>query len=310
MADKRKDRVAEIKARMESSAYNLGQYKKNFKNLDEKVAFFVNKEAAGELKPFMRPRFEEAEKTLARLKELHGEGYAKSLPATAVKATAAKPTAPKATAPKATAPKATVAKPTAAKATTAKATGAKAVANTLSKMTLSSPSNRPVLGNNGKPLTIRSRRLRTVRSANSNKPKTLRKPRNVGINEFMETAFLETQKKVPELYNPFTGVKYEREESPMPDIEKAYMILRKIRTNTISRARVLRTRASKGKNNSKTQKKNSPVKLSVVPEENESLVASAAEGKSANSNSSSNNSNSSSNSNSPRTTSPSGLKNI
>lgn len=296
MADKRKDRVAEIKARMESSAYNLGQYKKNFKNLDEKVAFFINKEAAGELKPFMRPRFEEAEKTLARLKELHGEGYAKSLAATAVKTTAAKPTAPKATA---------------TKATTAKATGTKAIANTLSKMTLSSPSNRPVLGNNGKPLTIRSRRLRTVRSANSNKPKTLRKPRNVGINEFMEAAFLETQKKVPELYNPFTGVKYEREESPMPDIEKAYMILRKIRTNTMSRARVLRTRASKAKNNSKTQKKNSPVKLSVVPEENESLVASAAEGKSANSNSSSNSSNSSSNSsNSPRTTSPSGLKNI
>ena len=306
MADKRKDRVAEIKARMESTAYNLGQYKKNFKNLDEKVAFFINKEAAGELKPFMRPRFEEAEKTLARLKELHGEGYAKSLAATAVKATAAKPTAPKATAAKATA-----AKPTAAKATTAKATGTKAIANTLSKMTLSSPSNRPVLGNNGKPLTIRSRRLRTVRSANSNKPKTLRKPRNVGVNEFMEAAFLETQKKVPEFYNPFTGVKYEREESPMPDIEKAYMILRKIRTNTMSRARVLRTRASKAKNNSKTQKKNSPVKLSVVPEENESLVASAAEGKSANSNSSSNSSNSSSNSsNSPRSTSPSGLKNI
>ena len=90
MPEKRADRVADIKARMEASAYNVGQYKKNFKNLDEKVAFFVNKEAAGELKPFMRPRFEEAQKTLARLEELHGKAYQSSLAAKPAKAATAK----------------------------------------------------------------------------------------------------------------------------------------------------------------------------------------------------------------------------
>lgn len=304
MADKRKDKVADIKARMESSAYNMGQYKKNFKNLDEKVAFFVNKEAAGELKPFMRPRFEEAEKTMARLKELHGEGYAKTLPVKTAKATVAKP-------------KATTAKATTAKAT-AKSIAAKAIANTLSGMTLSSPLNRPVLGNNRNPLSIRlpprspsslnsnTRRNKTV-PKNFLKSKTLRAPRNVTINKFMETAFLETQKKVPELYNPFTGVKYEREESPMPDIEKAYMLLRKIRTNTISRARILRTRASKSK--VQTQKKNSPKRLSVITEESMPRSTSAAEGKSGSSSSSSS-SNSSNSSNSNSSTSPSGLRNV
>lgn len=299
MADKRKDRVAEIKERMESSAYNMGHYKKNFKNLDDKVAFFVNKEAAGELKPFMKPRFEEAEKTLARLKELHGEGYARSLavkPKPAAAATIAKL--------KTAAASAAKPKPASAKPKTAAST------NTLSSTRRRSPSNRPVLGNNGKPLTIRSRRKRTVGTVNS-KPRSLRATRNVAINEFMETAFSDTQKKVPELYNPFTGVKYDKTESPMEDIEKAYMILRRIRTNTISRARVLRTRASKNRSKTVSNKNKFLPVLNAVPEGNEGINGSGpiafATVPSSNGSSSSSSSSNSSNSNSP--VSLSGLSN-
>jgi len=307
MPEKRADRVADIKARMESSAYNVGQYKKNFKNLDEKVAFFVNKDAVGELKPFMRPRLEEAEKTLRRLEELHGKAYASSLAAKPVKATATKA---KATATKA---KATTVKANkVANTVPATVAAANTLSNSLSKMNISSP--RPVLGNNGKALTIKSRR----KANTSAKPKTLRAPRNVTINEYMEKAFAETQKKVPELYNPFTGVKYGPTESPMDDIEKAYIILRKIRTNTISRARVLRTRASKAKaktqkanNKNKNKKNNSKPRLSTIAEVNEEsntnspnvLEASAVNAKpvgfsSPNSSNSSSSSSSSSNSNS------------
>jgi len=54
--------------------YNLAKhFKKNEKNLREKVRFFQKREAAGELKPDMARRFEEARELLKRVQDLNPE---------------------------------------------------------------------------------------------------------------------------------------------------------------------------------------------------------------------------------------------
>jgi len=65
---KRKNLMGNIKSRVDSGSYDIEQhFKKNKKNLEEKVKFFQKKEVAGELKPYMIPRYDAAKDLLDRL---------------------------------------------------------------------------------------------------------------------------------------------------------------------------------------------------------------------------------------------------
>jgi len=65
---KRRDLMDNIKSRLNSGAYNRTQYyKKNEKDLKEKVKFFEKKIATGEMRDYMMPRYEQARVLLAKL---------------------------------------------------------------------------------------------------------------------------------------------------------------------------------------------------------------------------------------------------
>ena len=82
--------------------------------------------------------------------------------------------------------------------------------------------------------------------ANS-KPKatTARKPRTApASNQYLELA-IQQALPLPEFYNPYTGVKYTPEDDPIQDIEKAYVELKKIRSDIWRKAATLRKRGTK-----------------------------------------------------------------
>lgn len=65
---KRKNLMGNIKSRVDSGSYDIAQhFKKNKKNLEDKVKFFQKKEVAGELKPYMIPRYDAAKDLLDKL---------------------------------------------------------------------------------------------------------------------------------------------------------------------------------------------------------------------------------------------------
>ena len=100
----------------------------------------------------------------------------------------------------------------------------------------------PIVGNNLKiKIPVKSRKRNSPKQGT--RYKRLPTLPNVTINEYMERVWVNTQKQIPQMYNPFTGVAYQPQESPMDDIEKAYIILRKIRSNTVRRASLLRAKA-------------------------------------------------------------------
>ena len=65
---KRKNLMGNIKSRVDSGSYDIAQhFKKNKKNLEDKVKFFQKKEVTGELKPYMIPRYDAAKDLLDKL---------------------------------------------------------------------------------------------------------------------------------------------------------------------------------------------------------------------------------------------------
>jgi len=71
--EKRKDLVTNIQGRVNSGAYNINKhYKKNEKDLNEKVKFFEKKMSSGEMKAYMMPRYEQAREVLDKLRKLRG----------------------------------------------------------------------------------------------------------------------------------------------------------------------------------------------------------------------------------------------
>jgi len=66
---KRRDLMDNIKSRV-NAGYNVSHLKKNEKDLKDKVKFFEKKDATGELKEYMRPRYELAKQLLGRITEL------------------------------------------------------------------------------------------------------------------------------------------------------------------------------------------------------------------------------------------------
>ena len=65
---KRRDLMDNIKSRV-NAGYNVSHLKKNEKDLKDKVKFFEKKDATGELKEYMRPRYELAKELLGRITE-------------------------------------------------------------------------------------------------------------------------------------------------------------------------------------------------------------------------------------------------
>lgn len=87
----------------------------------------------------------------------------------------------------------------------------------------------------------------TSNGKGNSKPKatTARKPRTApASNQYLELA-IQQALPLPEFYNPYTGVKYTPEDDPIQDIEKAYVELKKIRSDIWRKAATLRKRGTK-----------------------------------------------------------------
>jgi hypothetical protein len=63
------------------------------------------------------------------------------------------------------------------------------------------------------------------------------------MNEYLLKAISETEHLIPEMYDPYTGLKFGPDESPMDKIEQAYRELQKLRANTWKKASTYRRKA-------------------------------------------------------------------
>jgi hypothetical protein len=244
-ADKRKDLMDNIKARLNSSTYNVTRhFRKNEKDLREKVKFFEKKIATGEMKDYMMPRFQQAQALLAKIEGLRPA----NMPAVpkAVRA----PRAPKAIVPLAgplpvQAPVEPIVAPN-------RPIAANAMVDVPLTIRIPKTRGRTAKANSGvarasaAKATQAKAAKKTVRIRNTVNvaPRQTRARSEVVENEFLQQA-VEEVLPLPELYDPYTGRKYAPEESPMEDIERAYLMLKKIRADTWRRAATLRRRSMK-----------------------------------------------------------------
>jgi hypothetical protein len=83
-----------------------------------------------------------------------------------------------------------------------------------------------------------------VASVNSNVGQTRRKRMPQVMNEHLLKAISETEHLIPEMYDPYTGLKFGPDESPMDKIEQAYRELQKLRANTWKKASTYRRKAA------------------------------------------------------------------
>ena len=239
---KRKNLMGNIKSRVNSGDYNVGQhFKKNRKNLDDKVKFFQKKEVAGELKPYMIPRYDAARELLERLDALNPGGVPTVIPMAPVaplepmiplKAPTVKMTLKKRT----TTKKPTLALPTVPYAPEFNPPFPSAAPKGVPYGEYSPGGNFKIQGvrepvietprnvfNNVSKLRIRSPGTR--RKTKTLKTKTIKV--NTPHNSYNEY-YLSAQKfflPLPELYDPFTGRKFSPDEDPLADIERADEIL-------------------------------------------------------------------------------------
>ena len=263
---------------MNSDFYNVTRNsKKNERDIMEKIKMFQKKEVEGKLRPFMIPRYDEAKQLLSKLYNLKGvEAPAKPkvahIPGNRgwMYGIGQDPPAPVTTArlPEATArlPEATKANTMTLKRRSKKQTqwtqpefnpppinqpskpvpygvynrsGEFHIEGLRSPVT-SSPSGTAPVNNISRFGLTRSRKEKAV---------TVDK-RRLKINNEVMPYLEEASKKflpLPELYNPFTGVKYGPEENPQPDIDRAHKMLNDILAKAIRRAHTLKKRAMKAK---------------------------------------------------------------
>jgi len=327
-AGKRKDLMNNIKSRLNAGSYNVEKYyKKNEKDLKDKVKFFEKKIAAGEMKPFMSPRFEQAKMMLGKLMAMKGMP-ALAAPALAAPAPAANLNAPLnllaaeaslgpaasllpevvASAPKkartykkktvAAAVPLTVGEPPAAlnqplriRIPTTRRGRPKAVNNSLrvrkpfesmmvpgaklsgiAEVSSANEAGSPLFAMNAA-ANAGSLALPNLLSAPaaaaaaaapkpynpfnspavspaaemvvSNLGQTRRRRMPQVMNEHLLKAISESQHLIPEMYDPYTGLKFGPDESPMDKIEQAYRELQKLRANTWKKASTYRRKAVK-----------------------------------------------------------------
>ena len=262
---KRKNLMGNIKSRVNSGEYNVGQhFKKNRKNLDDKVKFFQKKEIAGELKPYMIPRYDAARELLERLDALNPGGAPTVVPVASMAPMApvapvapVVPVAPMAPvipiAPvepmepvvplKAPSVKMTLKK----RATTKKSTLALPTVPYAPEFNPPPPSVRATgvpygeytPGGNFKIQGVQESLAESPRNLSNNisklrirVPGTRRKPKTITVNtpyNSYNKYYLSAQKfflPLPELYDPFTGRKFSPDEDPLADIERADEMLK------------------------------------------------------------------------------------
>lgn len=265
---KRKSKLNNIRSRLNSGAYDMAKFKANEKNLRDKVVFFQAKEARGELKGYMIPRYDEAKAMHAKLVAMQPNAVApipSAAPAPAASPATAAPTIANIAE--------TIAFPTlsSAPAKTRKRTAKKVNATrnkpaSLSPMVFNPPPpnvpTRPIPRGNynkngqfqetgfvaptynlgsGKPFN----NLPSVSKVNV-KSRATRRQRTLSpiYNTFYEQAHLEFL-PLPELYDPYTGRKFGPEENPLPPIESAFHELKDILKKAHKKAASLRKRAKK-----------------------------------------------------------------
>lgn len=319
-AGKRKDLMNNIRSRLNADSYNIDKYyKKNEKDLKDKVKFFEKKIAAGEMKPFMSPRFEQAKMMLGKLMAMKGMAPAGQAVAAEAAANLNAPLnllAPESAVPlvAASAPLVAASAPLVAASVPKKVRTYKR--KTVVPLTVGEPPaalNQPLriripTTRRGRPKTVDdSLRVRkpfesmivpgaklsgiaevssaneagsplfamnaaanagslalpnllsapkpynpfnspagspaAVASVNSNVGQTRRKRMPQVMNEYLLKAISETEHLIPEMYDPYTGLKFGPDESPMEKIEQAYKELQKLRANTWKKASTYRRKA-------------------------------------------------------------------
>ena len=317
-AGKRKDLMNNIKSRLNAGSYNIEKYyKKNEKDLKDKVKFFEKKIAAGEMKPFMSPRFEQAKMMLGKLMAMKGMPSALAAPAANLNAPL-NLLAPEASlAPAASllsevvvsAPKKsrtyrkktvaavplTVGEPPAAlnqplriRIPTTRRGRPKAVNNSLrvkpfasmmvpgaklqgiAEVSSANEAGSPLFAMNAaanagslalpnllsapaapaaqkpfNPFNSPVGSPAAVLSVGPNVGQSRRRRMPQVMNEHLLKAISESQHLIPEMYDPYTGLKFGPDESPMEKIEQAYRELQKLRANTWKKASTYRRKAVK-----------------------------------------------------------------
>jgi len=231
-AAKRKDLMDNIASRLNSGAYNASKnLKKNEKDLRDKVKFFEKKEVTGQLKEYMVPRLRLAKDLLVKIQELKGEEPMAVAAAPTVRrrpATAAAPVAP---------------------ATTA--------------VTLAAPLNS--VNRARRNLTIKiPRATRFTKTAKTTTASRKRVNKEIIQNEYFHQA-MEEYLPLPVLHDPFTGRQYAPEESPMPEIERAYEMLKDIRVKMQRRANELRRKAKTANKRRTTAASRKKTVVTAVP---------------------------------------------
>jgi len=265
-ADKRKDLMDNIKARLNSNNYNVTRhFRKNEKDLREKVKFFEKKIATGEMREYMMPRFQQAQALLAKIEGLRPA----NMPA--IPKVARAPRAPKAVAVPLAGPAAVpLAGPLAVPAPVEpilapnRPIAADAMVDVPLTIRIPKTRGRTAKANSGvarasqakasqakatqakatQAKATRAKKTVKIRNTVNVAPRPTRARAEVVENEFLQQA-VEEVLPLPELYDPYTGRKYAPEESPMEDIERAYFMLKKIRADTWRRAATLRKRSMK-----------------------------------------------------------------
>ena len=320
-AGKRKDLMNNIKSRLNAGSYNIEKYyKKNEKDLKDKVKFFEKKIAAGEMKPFMSPRFEQAKMMLGKLMAIKGMPSALAAPAAAANLNAPlNLLAPEASlAPAASllsevvvsapnkartyrkktvaAVPLTVGEPPAAlnqplriRIPTTRRGRPKAVNNSLrvrkpfesmmvpgaklqgiAEVSSANEAGSPLFAMNAaanagslalpnllsapaapaaqkpfNPFNSPVGSPAAVLSVGPNVGQSRRRRMPQVMNEHLLKAISESQHLIPEMYDPYTGLKFGPDESPMEKIEQAYRELQKLRANTWKKASTYRRKAVK-----------------------------------------------------------------
>ena len=256
-ADKRKDLMDNIKSRLNSNNYNVTRhFRKNEKDLREKVKFFEKKIATGEMREYMMPRFQQAQALLAKIEGLRPA----NMPA--VPKVARAPRAPKAVAVPLAGPAAVpLAGPAPVEPILApnRPMAADAMVDVPLTIRIPKTRGRTAKANSGvarvsqakatqanatQAKATRAKKTVKIRNTVNVAPRPTRARAEVVENEFLQQA-VEEVLPLPELYDPYTGRKYAPEESPMEDIERAYFMLKKIRADTWRRAATLRKRSMK-----------------------------------------------------------------
>jgi len=269
---KRRDLMDNIKSRLNSGAYNRTQhYKKNEKDLKEKVKFFEKKIATGEMRDYMMPRYEQARVLLAKLQ---GDEVAPALaPALAPAALTLAP-AP------ALAPALAPAEKKSRKRTVKLPNAEPYKNNNVTRLRIKIPKTRRQTVRNKKPSVVYegepgfnpplpNAAPTSMRRGYYNNNGAFHDEGSARIPTLLPTAQVEAQvqptrkrtvKKVqmsnsnwdymneaaqqflplPELYDPFTGRKYHPDEDPHVEIERAYFMLEDIINKARRRAKSMK----------------------------------------------------------------------